>query len=114
MSFELRGAEAIFAKLNRMQEVAEVKRVVKMNGSELARNMQRSATFVKGYQTGTTKRSIVPSLSGDGLSVNVTPTTEWSPYLEYGTRFMSAQSFIRGPFYQSFFQFHDDLKRLMG
>lgn len=100
MNFKLDGADALLKKLKKGAKYEDVKNAVKLNGSELNNKMHRNASFEKGYQTGTTKRSINLEITKGGLVATVAPTTEYSPYLEYGTRFMSAQPFI-GPSYHS-------------
>lgn len=113
MSYELKGADALMKKLKKAAELKDVKNAVKINGAELTRRMVINASFTQGYQTGTTKRSIIPVLSPDGLSVTVAPSTEYSPYLEYGTRFMSAQPFIGPAYYAQKPIFLKDLMRLV-
>lgn len=76
----------------------EVRQAVESNGKELKSRMGKFAYFEKGYQSGDTKRSMQAHMSTDGLSVTVGPTTEYAPYLEYGTRYMEAQPFVRPAF----------------
>lgn len=94
----------------------DVKRVVKTNGGQLQRKMMREADFTKGYQTGTTKRSISKEgtkFLDNGFTVEVEPTTEYSSYLEYGTRFMEAQSFVRPAYEEQKQKFESDMKKLV-
>lgn len=84
--FYLEGLEKLSNKLKKNIKMADVKRVVSTNGAELTNKMTRNANFVKGYQTGTTKRSIQLSKEDSGFTAIVEPGTEYSPYLEYGTR----------------------------
>lgn len=110
---KLKGVGSLIRALEDKQSMKSVKQVVKLNGSEMQRNMQRNASFTKGYQTGTTKRSINLVITDGGFTANVEPTTDYSQYLEFGTRFMTSQPFVRPAFYNSIFQFHDDLEKLM-
>lgn len=90
-----KGINQLIKRLdNSVKSVPKVKEAVKKNGSELERRMKRNATFVKGYQTGETKRSISLGLEDAGFTANVKPGTEHSYWLEKGTRFMSAQPFV--------------------
>ena len=91
----------------------EVKKEVKSNGNELKKRMVKFADFKKGYQTGNTKRSIQEHISNDGLSVTVGPTTEYAPYLEYGTRYMEAQPFVRPAFEVQVPKFVRDLNNII-
>ena len=113
MSFKLNGADKLLTKLRKGAKYEDVKNAVKLNGTELNRKMHRNASFTKGYQTGTTKRSINLEITDGGLVATAAPNTDYSPYLEFGTRFMSAQPFI-GPSYHSQKPvFLKDLMRLM-
>jgi HK97 gp10 family phage protein len=75
--------------------------------------MQSKADFTKGYQTGTTKRSIGLEIKDDGLTAESAPETEYSPYLEYGTRFMEAQPFVRPALEEQAQQFKSDMQKLV-
>lgn len=75
--------------------------------------MQKNADFKKGYQTGTTKRSIALEITDAGLTAAVEPGTEYSPYLEYGTRFMDAQPFVKPAYEAQKAQFKEDMQRLV-
>ena len=89
-SITITGLDELEKALKENVTMNDVKRVVKTHGSQLQRNMQNKADFKMGYQTGTTKRSIGLEIADGGFTANVGPETEYSPYLEYGTRFMDA------------------------
>lgn len=92
----------------------DVKKVVRHHGSELQRRMQRKADFEKGYQTGETKRSIEPpDITDGGFTATVEPTTDYSPYLEYGTRFMEAQPFVKPALEEQKAKFKSDMQKLV-
>ena len=54
------GLEKLQKKLKKNARMEDVKRVVRHNGSQLQAGIQSNADFSKGYQTGATKRSLVP------------------------------------------------------
>lgn len=110
---EVKGLKELQKKLKETVTLDDVKRVVKTNGGQLQRNMQGKADFKKGYQTGTTKRSIALEIVDDGFTAEVGPTTEYSPYLEYGTRKMQAQPFIRPALNEQTEKFMRDMQRLV-
>lgn len=91
----------------------DVKRVVRKNGSELQDKMQEKADFKMGYATGETKRSIVLEIEDDGFTAEVEPTTEYAPYVEYGTRFMDAQPFVGPAFREQKKKFKKDMNKLV-
>jgi HK97 gp10 family phage protein len=107
------GLDELEKKLKANVTLDDVKRVVRQNGSELQRRMQGKADFKKGYQTGTTKRSIDLEIKDGGLTADSGPTTEYSPYVEYGTRFMEAQPFVRPAFEEQAEQFKSDMQKLV-
>lgn len=91
----------------------EIKNVVKQNGADMQTLMQENADFKKGYQSGTTKRSIGLEIKHGGLTAEVEPKTEYAPYLEYGTRFMDAQPFVKPAYDEQVQQFKKDMQRLV-
>jgi HK97 gp10 family phage protein len=86
----------------RKMDLKEVKQVIAKNGAKLQQTMQRNANFKGHFEgnkfvppTGTTKRSISLEIIDGGLTAKVAPGTHYSVYLEYGTRYMSAQPFVK-------------------
>ena len=116
--------EGIFELERALKKAAtldDVKNTVRLNGSELERKMKRNARFKGHYDssgkfikpTGETKRSIELKISPDGFTATVRPKTEYSPYLEYGTRFMASQSFVKPTHDTQKRKFINDMNRLM-
>lgn len=110
---KVEGLEELEKKLKANVGLDDVKRAVRQNGSELKRRMQSKADFKQGYQTGTTKQSIGLEIKDGGLTAESGPETEYSPYLEYGTRFMEAQPFVRPALEEQADQFKRDLQKLV-
>lgn len=109
----VKGLDKLEKKLKKNITLNDVERIVRVNGSELHRKMQGNADFTRGYQTGTTKRSISLDIKDGGMTAEVEPQTEYSPYLEYGTRFMEAQPFVRPAFEEQAEQFKSDMQKLV-
>ena len=107
------GLEELQKALRENISMEDVKKVVKHHGSKLQRGMQENADFTRGYATGQTKRSIGLELKDSGFTAEVEPTTEYSPYLEYGTRFMDAQPFVKPAYDAQKEKFKSDLKKLV-
>ena len=107
------GIDELERKLRDNCRLDDVKTVVRQNGAELQSKMQREAVFTKGYSVGDTKRSISLEFRDSGFAAAVAPGTEYSPYLEYGTRFMAAQPFVRPAFNAQKEIFKKDLGKLM-
>lgn len=112
-SIKVDGLKELQKRLKENVNLDDVKKVVRTNGSQLQRKMQANADFSKGYQTGTTKRSIDLAITGGGMAAEVEPTTDYSPYLEYGTRFMEAQPFVRPAYEEQAQKFKSDMQRLV-
>ena len=110
---KVEGLAELQAALKENVKLDDVKKVVRHHGSKLQNRMQDKADFAKGYQTGTTKRSIDLEIVDGGFTAAVGPGTEYSPYLEYGTRFMDAQPFIKPALNEQKELFKRDMKKLV-
>ncbi len=107
------GLDKLEKSLKKNVTMGDVKKVVRHNGAEMQRKMQENADFTQGYQTGTTKRSIGLEILDNGFTASVGPETEYSPYLEYGTRFMDAQPFVKPAHDAQKKKFKQDMKKLV-
>lgn len=113
MAIKLTGLDKLQKALKENVTMDDVKKVVSTNGSQMQRKMQANADFKMGYQTGQTKRSIGLEITDGGFTAEVAPTTEHSPYLEYGTRFMESQSFVRPSYNEQKEKFKSDMQKLV-
>ena len=111
MSVTFSGDQKLINALEKMARTEVYKEVVKKNGAALQRTAQRKAVFKKGYSTGATKRSIKLDLASNGLRAVVKANTDYSGYLEVGTRKMEAQPFMQPAFNEIQPKFIDDLRR---
>ena len=119
------GLDELEKKLKANVTLNDVKRVVKQNGAELQQKMQDKADFQGHYAwkkgegkvfvspTGALKDSIGLEILDGGLTAEVEPTKEYAPYVEYGTRFMEAQPFVRPALEEQAVKFKKDLQKLM-
>lgn len=107
------GLDELQKALKENVTLDDVKKVVRHNGASLQKLMQTNADFKKGYQTGTTKRSIGLEIKDSGFTAEVGPETEYSPYLEYGTRFMEAQPFVKPSHQVQKEKFKRDMQKLV-
>ena len=112
MKVTLKGMKELRSKLADVKP-ENIHAVVRHNGQQLQQNMMRKADFKKGYATGVTKRSIHLEIRDGGMTAEVGPETEYSPYLEYGTRFMQAQPFVGPALEEQKDKFIKDLERLV-
>lgn len=110
---EVIGLDKLEKRLKANATLNDVKKVVRTNGAQLQKKMVANADFTGGYATGTTKHSIGLEINNGGFTAEVGPETEYSPYVEYGTRFMNAQPFARPAFNEQKAQFERDMKKLV-
>jgi len=95
------GLEELKNALKTNVKMEDVKRVVKTNGARLQAQTVRNSgegTFHKGYFTGNLKRDVSAQglkIEDGGMTATVGTTVEYGPYLEYGTRFMSKEQFLK-------------------
>lgn len=85
------GLDKLQKKLKKNVNLNDVKRVVSHNGAEMQIKAQQNAPV----DTGHLKRSIGLEIKDGGMTAEVEPAAEYAPYVEYGTRFMSAQPYLK-------------------
>lgn len=102
LGWKIEVDEGLLKELKRLSDKSIIEQAVKESGATLTRSMKVNAKFRGHYKngefvepTGETKRSIEAKYKDGGLTVEVGPQTKYAPYLEYGTRFMSAQPFVK-------------------
>lgn len=108
-SVQIIGLDKLEKQLKKNATLNDVKKVVKQNGAELHKKAQRNVPV----DSGTLKRSIGLELSDGGMTAEVEATAEYSEYVEYGTRYMDAQPYIRPALKEQERQFKSDMKKLI-
>lgn len=111
--FRLEIDHGLIRELERLSDKSKIQRIVKDDGATLNRTMKQNAVFTKGYSQGETKRSISANYKDGGMTAEVGPGTDYHAYLEFGTRFMAAQPFIKKSLDQVAPRFVDHLKELV-
>lgn len=86
-----------------------IQRIVKKHGAALQQKEMRAVPV----DTGTLKRSIMLDISGNGRTAVVEPTASYASYVEYGTRFMNAQPYVRPSYNAQVTLFKADLNNLV-
>ena len=109
MGVKLEGFDELQAKLKKNVKLGDVKVVVQYNGSE----MQTTANLICPKDTSNLANSITLELTDGGFTAEVEPHMDYAAYVEYGTRYMSAQPYIRPAFMQQSARFKSDLSKLM-
>lgn len=114
-TIRIEGLDKLQAGLKGRMNLTEVPPIVKKYGAQLSSDTQDNMrnAYTHGYSTGRTRRSVKPIFSDGGMTVSVGPTTDYFPYLEFGTRFMSAIPTLKPAFDVQSQLFINELKRLM-
>lgn len=113
-----KGLNKLGKKLIENAKMEDVKKVVRDNGLTLQGNVVKNAgetTFNKGFFTGNLKQDVAGNglkLSDGGLTAKVGASVEYGPHLEYGTRYMEAEPFLKAPFEQAKKEFKADIDKL--
>ena len=106
---KLEGFDELQAKLKENVKLETVKAVVQKHGQE----MQTTANLICPKDTSNLANSITLELTDGGFTAEVEPHMNYAAYVEYGTRYMSAQPYMRPAFIQESARFKSDLKKLM-
>ena len=109
MGIKITGMEELQKKLKRCEKLEAVKTVVKKNGSELQAKAQEKAPV----DTGHLKRSIGLDITDEGLTAEIEPTADYAAYVEYGTRFMNAQPYMKPADNAQKEKFKSDMRKLV-
>lgn len=109
LSVDVKGTDKLLNALRGMATTTDVKNAVRLNGSQMQRKAQRHAPV----DTGTLKRSIGLEISDAGYTAIIKPTAEYAAYVEYGTRYMGAQPFMRPAYHEQEPVFIKDMERLL-
>jgi HK97 gp10 family phage protein len=109
----IEGLDKLEKALKENATLDDVKKVVRHNGAQLQQKIQTNADFKMGYQTGATKRSVGLEITDGGMTAESGPTTEYSQYVEFGTRFMDAQPFVRPALETQTKKFQSDMEKLV-
>ena len=112
MNVKLNGTEEVLKMLQKAGKLEAVKQVVKADGGSLQARAMRKAP-VAPVNGGTLKRSISIELIDQGLTAKVEPHTDYAAYVEYGTRKMEAQPYMKPAYEQTVEEFKAHIKKVM-
>ena len=107
---KLTGMNKLMTKLQNAESMnQQAAKVVKRHTANMTRKAQRKAPV----DTGELRRSITASFYNGGLEGVVRASMQYAPYVEYGTRYMTAQPFIRPAYHETVEEFKKDLDELV-
>lgn len=107
-SIKITGIDKLQMKLKKNVQMSDVKKVVRKNGSELQKKAQKNAPV----DTGTLQRSITLEIRDSEKTAEVEPTVDYGAYVELGTRFMTAQPYLKPAFNEQKEKFKQDMRKL--
>ena len=107
-SIKVTGIDELQMKLKKNVQMSDVKKVVRKNGSDMQKKAQKNAPI----DTGTLQRSITLEMRDSGKTAEVEPTVDYGAYVELGTRFMTAQPYLKPAFNEQKEKFKQDMKKL--
>lgn len=108
--FQVKGLQALDQKLARNMQMKEVRQIVRTNGAEMNETAQRKAPV----DTSFLRRSITFSMLDNGFSAMSLAGADYGGYVEWGTRFMPAQPYMKPAYIAQKAKFLADMKRLVG
>lgn len=103
------GMDKLEKQLKKNVTLNDVKKVVRKNGVGLQKAAQKKAPI----DTGTLTRSVEIGITDSGMTATVEPTAEYSAYVEYGTRFMKAQPYMKPALEEQEKLFKADMQKLV-
>lgn len=109
MGVKITGADDLIRKLEQAGRLEAVKKVVRADGGTLQGRAQTYAPV----DTSTLKRSIDLELLDNGLTAKSEAHTDYAAYVEYGTRKMEAQPYMRPAYEQTAEEFKAHIKKVM-
>lgn len=102
------GITQLQKKLKQNANMSEVKQKVREHGSAVQTRSQKTVPV----DTGTLKRSIRLAIKDNGLTSEVSANTDYAGYVEFGTRYMDAQPYMRPAYNAQKDKFKEDIEKL--
>ena len=114
-TIEFKGFVELNKALKKRLNMDHVKAVVREKGDEMVNLAHKNASeaFVKGYTKGATRQATNVEYIDDGLTAVVEPKTNYAAYVEFGTRFMEAEPFLKPAWETQKEQFKTDMKKVI-
>lgn len=115
VSYSVKGLDKLEKGLLKRAQIEGMKQIVKKHTTELQQKAMANAssTYVKGYSTGATKKSIGIGFEDGGLTGITGLGLSYDPYLETGTRFMAAEPLLGPIFKRQKSVFISDIKKVV-
>lgn len=108
-AIKITGVDELSKKLKQNVQMQDVKNLVKQHTANFQQTAQRNAPV----RTGTLKRGIAIRIQDNGMTGIIYDPVEYSPYQEWGTRFMAAHPYFKPAYNIERPLFLSELKSLM-
>ena len=109
MKIEIEGGDELVRSIRNRLGADRVVPVIRRNTSQA----QAKAMRLAAVDTGFMKRSITMRIDITGLAGYITAGADYSPYVEYGTRYNNSQPFMRPAAREQAPIFLSDLRNLI-
>ena len=109
MKIDIEGADELVRSIRNRLGADRVVPVIRRNTSQA----QAKAMRLAAVDTGFMKRSITMRIDTSGLAGYIVAGADYSPYVEMGTRYMTAQPFMRPAAREQAPIFLSDLRNLI-
>lgn len=109
MKIDIEGADELVRSIRNRLGTDKVAPVIRRNTSQAQAKAMRFAAVDTGFM----KRSVTMRVDFIGLAGYITAGAEYSPYLEYGTRYNDSQPFMRPAAHEQGPIFLSDLRNLI-
>lgn len=110
------GVNKLIKRIQQNQKTIDddVDYILKQNAKEFRADTVKEArrVMVKGYWTGNLARMVEDTKQGQ-MSYIITSNAHYSGFLEYGTRYMEPETFMKQIYQQYSAQVNADLERLL-
>lgn len=115
VSYSVHGLDKLEKGLLKRAQIEGMKQIVKKHTTELQQKAMANAssTYVKGYSTGATKKSIGVGFEDGGLTGITGLGMSYDEYVELGTRFMAAEPLLKPLFNQRKSMFISEIKKVV-
>lgn len=108
-SLEFKGVTELQRTIATAQKLDDVKKLIRQHTANMARITSRLAPVKTGFM----KRSLVTSIVDGGLTGIAEFYAEYTPYQEWGTRWMPGKFFLKRGFETASNEFISDMQRLV-
>lgn len=88
---DISGLDDLIEAIEEAKKLDDVKEVVKNDTAYMANQIAEETPVRSGYL----KRSETPSIKDDGMTGEVEAMADYSPYVEYGTRYMYGRFYMK-------------------